>query len=215
MIELGKKYGLLTPWQFVSAKSGQSGARLRVICSCECGGTTEVRADAVGIRRGKPIGCGCRRGLTATGNPNLRTHGQTGEKVYHVWKGIKARCHGNPNDRTYKRYGARGITVCDRWRQSFEAFYADVGDPPAGCTLDRIDNDGDYRPENCRWATYAQQSRNSSRAINLTYMGRTMCLTDWAEEAGLSRHTFTARLESGWTLERAIETPLRKRRHPV
>lgn len=112
----------------------------------------------------------------------------------------------NPVFPSFKRYGGRGITVCERWLK-FQNFLADMGERPAGRTLERRDNNGPYLKENCRWATAAEQSRNTRRNRFMTYQGRTLCVTDWAKELGMPRERLKARLESGWTVERALGTP--------
>lgn len=132
-------------------------------------------------------------------------HGHTGTPTYRVWCQMRARCL-NPRCDSYKHYGARGITICDRWLEDFPAFLSDMGKKPAGLTLDRKDNDGPYSPENCRWATYAQQNRNNRRNRLVTYQGRTMCVRDWAKELGLSWDGMAYRLKA-WPLARAMTAP--------
>ena len=122
---------------------------------------------------------------------------------------MNRRC-GNPKDAAYRHYGGRGITVCDRWRDSFDAFIADMGKRPSRThSIDRIDNDRGYSPENCRWATRAQQARNKRSSRYLTVGDRTMVAVDWSRETGLSISTITGRLKRGWSPERAISTPVR------
>lgn len=130
------------------------GGRKRVRVQCACG--TERVLDACDVAKGRSKSCGCNR-KTATS-----THGKSGTPTYRSWRAMLNRCT-NPNFIGYAQYGGRGITVCDRWRE-FAAFLADMGERPEGMTLDRIDVDGPYRPDNCRWATISQQNANKRRA---------------------------------------------------
>lgn len=135
------------------------------------------------------------------------THGGTSLRAYRTWEAMKRRCL-NPNDPAYEDYGARGITVCDRWLD-FANFFADMGERPEGLTLDRIDNDGPYAPENCRWATRTEQARNTRSCEFITFGGVTKPLPQWAEDCGMKACTLRARLRSGWDVERALTTPVR------
>lgn len=135
--------------------------------------------------------------------PKLR-HGMSKSKIHHTWKNMKARCF-NKARAGYKDYGGRGITVCERWLV-FENFFADMGDCPDGKSLDRIDNNGNYGPENCRWATRLEQSHNSSRPTLLTYDGETKNLSEWSKQLGINCTTLLERLDN-WPLERALSTP--------
>lgn len=132
-----------------------------------------------------------------------RTHGMTGTPTFKTWDRMVSRCN-NPRDTNYNRYGAQGIEVCHRWL-IFQHFLADMGVRPAGQTLDRIDNSKNYEPANCRWATPAEQLRNTSRNVWLTAENRTMCLTDWCLEKGLDKGTVRARLKRGWSHTKALE----------
>lgn len=107
-------------------------------------------------------------------------HRQSTTPIYRVWRGMKSRCH-DPRCADYPRYGARGITVCDEWRNDFLSFAAYVGDRPAGKTLDRIDNNKGYQPGNVRWATKSEQARNTRRNHMHTIDGVTRCMADWCE----------------------------------
>lgn len=125
--------------------------------------------------------------------------------LYSIWKGMRERCN-NPNHIRYARYGGRGITVCERW-SSFSAFAADMGARPPGHSLDRIDNDGPYTPDNCRWASHGEQRRNAARTVMVTHRGKTQCVDDWAAELGVHRTTLRSRAEvRGWDYPAAIDT---------
>jgi hypothetical protein len=156
----GNIYGNLTAIARVGSNArGQAMWR----CRCACGGESIV--IALNLRSGNTTTCGCshrRRGADHPNSTHLRKH----TPEYRAWSNMLTRCT-NPRNKSYANYGARGITVCDRWRHSFEAFLADVGERPDGTTLDRINNDGNYEPGNVRWASYFMQSRNR-RSTKLT-----------------------------------------------
>jgi hypothetical protein len=121
---------------------------------------------------------------------------------------MRTRCT-NPNVPNYKDYGGRGIAVCERWR-SFEAFLADMGPRPGlGYSIERINNDGDYEPGNCRWADRAQQSNNRRNNRLLTWNGETKTLAEWSRTTGLDYAALLARLNRGWSVERALSTPMK------
>ena len=138
--------------------------------------------------------------------PNYR-HGWYGTPEYQTWAEMKHRCTA-AGARDYQRWGARGIRFCERW-EKFENFILDMGPRPGpGYSLDRIDNYGPYAPENCRWATWKQQANNRSNTDLLTYDGRTMSLSAWAREIGLSQGALWRRIhKSGWSVRRAIGEP--------
>jgi hypothetical protein len=138
------------------------------------------------------------------------THGKSGTALYQAWGAMISRCH-SPTNAHYKDYGARGIAVCAEWRGSFGDFEFYVAQLPhfeeEGYTLDRINNDGNYEPGNVRWATDLQQHRNTRGNRMITHDGRTLCLLDWAREAGLTQQSLGARLKRGMSMKEAIETP--------
>ncbi len=136
-------------------------------------------------------------------------HGKYYDPVYAVWSNMKQRC-GNPRHPKYPSYGGRGIAVCDSW-QSFDNFYADMGDPPAGLTLDRVNNDGNYEPGNCRWATALVQSRNQRRNVFVEYEGRERSINELCEERGMTYQLLYDRMHKlGWSLDRALTEPKKR-----
>jgi hypothetical protein len=135
-------------------------------------------------------------------------------KEYQVWCYIKSRCY-NKKVKAFKYYGGRGITMCDRWRNSFAAFLEDMGQRPTPKhQIDRIDNEKGYEPGNCRWATKKEQMRNRSNSRLVTAKGKTQCVATWAEETGLSWDVIWMRLRLGWSDERAVTVPKRKHTKP-
>ena len=136
------------------------------------------------------------------------THGKTDSAIYRVWCHMKRRCN-NPNDPAYKYYGGRGINVCSRW-QSFEPFYADMGNPPPDMELDRTDNDKGYYKDNCRWVSHQDQSNNRRSTLKILYKGKTATLRYFAEKFNIRHHTLYQRLQYGWSVEKAMSTPTRR-----
>jgi hypothetical protein len=139
--------------------------------------------------------------------PNQK-HGKSNTPEYKVWVAMLHRCE-NKDVPMYKHYGGRGIKVCDRWHD-FLSFYEDMGERPKGLTLDRIDNDGDYTPENCRWATQQQQCTNKRNNRRIKYKGETKTMSQWADHLGVSRSAFQSRVYAGWPVEKIFKTPFEK-----
>jgi hypothetical protein len=133
--------------------------------------------------------------------------------LYKVWYQMISRCH-KPKGWAYHKYGAKGVTVCDRWRASFHDFVADLPPRPPRTTLDRIENDKGYFPDNVRWATNEEQASNRTNNRLLTLEGRTQTATRWAREKNLNLRTLYHRLNMGWTVERALNAPLRAKKLP-
>jgi hypothetical protein len=182
-------------------KNGQR----RWVCVCDCNNvaaTTTAR-----LLNGDCRSCGCLR----MGLPKSHGHTVNGmiSKTYKSWALMLARCYNKKNNRYY-RYGGRGITVCDRWKDSFENFLADMGNRPKDCSLDRIRNDVGYCKENCRWATKLEQARNKTNARMIAYRGEIRALWDWAQTLNLNYDMLHARLMRGWRPERMFEQPLRR-----
>lgn len=194
----GQRFGLLIAVERVRSRDHQDGIWL---CRCDCGG--ERRTGVHLLTSGKTTNCGCKR----------RTHGHSygsnGRKspTYLSWSNMLARCT-NPTNPAYDHYKKLGIVVWDGWR-SFERFLADMGDRPEGTTLDRIDNDGNYEPGNCRWATKTRQANNRRTNLRLEYKGNAYSLADLARATGQSKETLRVRLvrPGGWSVAEAVETP--------
>lgn len=198
----GRRFGRLT----VQAEAGRN-AKKGVMwqCLCDCGNTTVVAST--NLIQGHTQSCGCLHR-----EQNI-THGATDTKLYGVWINVKTRCN-NPRNRAYPQYGGRGIRLCEEW-ESFQNFqnwaiksgYAD------GLTLDRIDVNGNYSPENCRWADMKTQQNNRRNNHVIEFNGVRKTLSEWSEATGLSSSTLRTRLSIlGWPIERALTEPLRERK---
>lgn len=188
----GDRFGKLTLMKYVGHRRRQA----FWICACECGQQKEIRLDH--LLSGSTRSCGC------IAFAMRLTHGAAvgGRRTreYRAWLGAKNRC----SQKSYQRYYGRGIKVCERWLESFETFLGDMGKCPQGMTLDRINNDGDYEPKNCRWATLKQQQRNTSRNRKLIHNGIEMTVTEWADFLGVKSNTITCRLRRGLPAEKAL-----------
>jgi hypothetical protein len=200
--ETGNKYGRLLVIEHIGKKSKNRAHYWK--CLCDCGNYSEVSGS--NLRSGAVASCGCvsQEGLTAThGEGTLRNI----TREYRIWRDMKSRCY-NPKRNNYHLYGGRGITVCDRWRNSYEAFLKDMGRAPSPKhTLDRTDNSKGYSPDNCTWETMSRQARNRRSTRMLTYDGRTMAASDWADEMGISLGLILGRLSLGWSVERTLTEP--------
>lgn len=192
----GARFGKLVAIEPVSGPTtgGATNSHTRWRCVCDCGGETTPLAS--NLLNGQKT-CGCYR----------ITHGGTHNPAYNSWWGIVDRCT-NPDNKDYVRYGARGITVCDRWRDSFNAFLEDMGPRPGpGYSVDRIKNHIGYEPGNCRWATAGEQQNNRTNNRRFEFDGRSQTIAQWAREIGVSRQALRYRLDNGWTVEQALTIP--------
>lgn len=141
-------------------------------------------------------------------------HGKRHTPEYACWRGMKGRCY-LPSNKTYHNYGGRGIKVCDRWLNSFQAFFGDLGERPSPQhSIERIDTNGNYEPGNCRWATAKEQGENRRDTRWLTYDGKSLCMADWANLTGIPVGTIWHRLNSGWSIEAALTKPRYHREIP-
>ena len=200
----GRRYGRLT----VLCRSGRQDKNGRSYweCECDCGNRTTVHRG--NLVYGRTTSCGCLKQELAV--KNATTHDEYGTRLYRIWSGIHTRCY-NKDVPSYARYGGRGIVVCDEWRSDFTPFYkwAVENGYSDNLTLDRIDNNGPYSPENCRWATHKQQASNTRKTVRVTFQGETKSLSEWAEITGISRLALWKRIcLRGWAVEKALSTPL-------
>ena len=194
----------------VLEKTDTTNRDLYYLCRCVCG--TEKRVCGQSLLSGDTRSCGClQRELTR--NRSI-THGATDTKEYTVWEGMRARCR-NQNKQDFKNYGGRGIKVCDRWINSFENFIEDMGLCPENLTIERIDNDGNYSPENCRWGTRKEQALNRRSNNILTHEGVSKTISEWAEMLNVERSAIAHRLERGWSVEDALEKPFENKKHKL
>lgn len=199
-IQIGDRFKRL----LVVACEGRRDGHLFYLCQCDCGAETTQRKDA--LIHGGSVSCGCyaREAIAK----RARKHGMSGATPeYQAWAHMIRRCH-TPTTESYKYYGARGIIVCDRWRLSFENFYADMGPRPSPKhSIDRIDNNGNYEPSNCRWATTHQQASNTRKNQWLTFRGETKTVSEWTRVLGFPREVIRSRLARGWSVEQALTLP--------
>lgn len=195
----GKRFGSLTV--ISQAKSSKSG-RAMWLCRCDCG--TEKIILGSSMIQGKTKSCGC-----------SQVKPPYSKRLKNVWWNIKRRCYDERSD-SFVNYGARGIGMCDLWRYDFYAFQDwafqsgyDEHAPQGVCTIERIDNNKGYSPDNCRWATAREQANNRRNNFNVTFYGKTKTVSDWARELGLDKTTLLFRLKNKmWTTEEAMTVPV-------
>ena len=200
----GQMYGRLRVIRLSFARAADG--RLLWTCECVCGNLCDVRSG--GLRSGNTLSCGCWN--TEAFATRITLHGKANTGAHRSWGKMMQRC-GNPNDTHYANYGGRGITVCDRWLK-FENFYADMGDRPVGMSIDRIDNNKGYSPENCRWATKSEQQNNTRNNRLITYNNETLNVSQWSVRMGWDASVLRTRLRRSWTIEEALTTPVGQRR---
>ena len=204
----GRRYGRLIVLGRAYDKPSTHGTRWE--CLCDCGKKTIVTRDH--LISGGTRSCGCLHDEVSIQKCYDRAkHNMAGTRIYHLWAGMRARCE-NEKFKFYFRYGGRGIKVCDEWKD-FVNFYewAKSNGYRDDLSIDRIDNNGNYEPSNCRWITLSQQQRNRRSNRLVTYKGETRCLKEWCEILDMSYTAVHKRLKAGWTIEDALTIPTLKR----
>lgn len=211
---IGRRFGRLTVMSEAEPFRTSKRRYYAYTCACDCGRTKVVRSAH--LRGGLVLSCGCfmRQRIRET----MITHGEYSRgpsSEFMSWIAMIQRCE-NQNAEKFPDYGGRGITVCERWRSSFHNFLSDMGKKPSRkYTLDRRDNDGNYEPSNCRWATPTQQAANRRQRTNarlIKWRGEVLSVTDWAKKLGYPYNALFHRLDSGWSIEKTLTTPVRRRR---
>ena len=175
------------------------------LCECECGNIKNISGKS--LRTGKTKSCGCLHK-----NNFEPTHGKSDTRLYKIWVGMKMRCH-NPNNTSYKNYGARGIKVCKEWLCDFENFYKWSMNNGYDDTLsiDRMNVNEDYSPSNCRWATRLEQNNNSRHNTYLIFNGESKTIKQWSLITGIKETTIISRLQYGWSIEDSLTKQVQKR----
>ena len=199
----GRKYGRLT----VLERSFTKSERVFWKCKCECG--KYKNASGKDLKRGTVRSCGCL--LREVTSERFRKHGGSESRLYYIWSSLKKRCENPYQDKHKKDYQGRGITVCDEWH-SFEVFqeWALANGYADNLTIDRIDNNKGYSPDNCRWTNNKTQANNKRSNVNISYNGKTQTIAQWAEQLGMKHNTLRNRILN-WTIEKALTTPVNGR----
>lgn len=196
----GQKFGRLTVIERAESENGQT----RWLCECECGNKKAVISSH--LQRGYTKSCGClNREMVIDRN---RKHGHRGDRIYYIWCAMKRRCCVSSSPK-YDYYGGRGITVCEEWLHDFQAFYdwAVANGYRDDLTIDRIDNDKGYSPDNCRWVTNKEQQNNKRNVRELTYNGKTQTISQWANETKIPHKKIWSRISRlHWSVEKALTT---------
>lgn len=198
----GKRFGRLIVLQRAQNLVSKSGRNyIRWMCQCNCGNICTVLGD--NLKYGRTLSCGCYKKEHLSSLKS--THGQTDSRLYGVWQSMKARCY-NAHSTHYDRYGGRGISLCDEWKNSFQTFsdWATQNGYRDGLSIERIDNDGDYTPDNCRWATMKEQANNRESNVRIAYRGEEHTATEWAAIVHISAKTLFSRIYAGWSVERVL-----------
>ena len=191
-------------------KNGYFRKKEYYLCECDCGNTTIVEKN--NLLSGHTKSCGCHKIKTSILNgKNKKIHGLSNSRIFNIWHGIKNRCFNKNDKKKFSLYGGRGINMCDEWKNSFENFYswAKENGYKENLTIDRIDVNGNYCPENCRWITNKEQQNNKRNNHIIEYNQKKYTISQFCEKYNMPKHIVLKRLKSGWNLKDIIETPIR------
>lgn len=200
----GQRFNYLTVINYAGQRKGRTYWR----CRCECGNVIDVYSYS--LKSGNTKACGCHK---KDGWNNGRTHGLSKTRQYRIWRNMKNRCE-NPNDKYYVNYGGRNISICSEWRESFKSFYdwAMENGYSDELTLDRIDNNGNYEPSNCRWVSRTQQMNNTRKNHFIELNGEKHTIAEWCRKLNISYNVLSSRIFTyGWSDEKALTTPVKER----
>jgi hypothetical protein len=192
---VGNRFGNL----LVISRAPNAGKATKWLCLCDCGKIKSIRALL--LVTNKTVSCGCYRKKVC--KKMFSNHGMSNSSEYSVWQAMKRRCY-DKNNKYYDRYGGRGVTVCDRWVNSFENFYSDMGKRPKNYSIDRIDVNGNYSPENCKWSDSIEQANNKSTNSKYLYGEENLTISQWARKAQISPMALRQRLNGGIPLPWAL-----------
>lgn len=207
----GQKFGRLT---IIKRAGASKSGKVLWLCECSCEEHNQITTTTSNLVTGTTKSCGClaKESTSRTGKANI-IHGDTDTRLYRIFHGMKDRCYNSKN-KDYARYGGRGITVCEEWKNDYSSFknWALSNGYKDTLTIERKDYNKNYCPENCEWITMEQQQRNKSSNRTITYNGETMILVEWAEKLGIPYKVLCARInDKGYTFEEAINMPYKRR----
>lgn len=202
----GKIFGRLT---VIKKDESKKDKRTRWVCQCECGNKVVVRTDTLRSKRTKSCGC-LQRDLLVERKPR-KIHGKSKERLYTMFHNMHKRCYDKDHI-SFRNYGGRGIGVSEEWRNDFESFYewSIKNGYNDNLTIDRINNDNDYSPVNCKFITHKEQQNNRRDNVFVSYEGDTRTISQWSESKGIKYSVLQSRLKAGWSTKKAIETPVKK-----
>lgn len=208
----GQRFGRLVVLSRAESRNKKYGAYW--LCQCDCGNTTIVRANCL---KNNTYSCGClKKEKNILNGQKRKIHGMTNKRIYKIWSDIKTRCY-NKNNKEYKWYGERNIKMCDEWEKDFMLFYnwAIQNGYTEELTIDRINVNGDYEPNNCRWVDKLVQANNTRANHYIELNGVTHTVTEWSRIYGIKRNYIYIRVQRGWSWKDAITIPIKKKKEAI